>query len=83
MKTVFGDTLDINYTDSLIQNINVISNAKFINVEMTGNSGSGDYAAYIFCSDPNFVKTSIYDNSAGGIKLSCNETEIDHQLSSS
>ncbi|SVD19711.1 uncharacterized protein METZ01_LOCUS372565, partial [marine metagenome] len=58
------------------------SNAKFINVEMTDNSGSGDYAAYIFCSDPHFVKTSIYDNSAGGIKLSCNETEIDHQLSS-
>ena len=57
------------------------SNAKFINVEMTENSGY--YALYIYCSDPHLVKSSIYANPAGGIKLSCGEDEIDHQLSTS
>ncbi|MBC8197230.1 MAG: hypothetical protein H8E60_05030, partial [Candidatus Marinimicrobia bacterium] len=58
------------------------SNAKFINVEIKDNSGPNDFAVYIFCSDPYFVKTSIYNNSASGVKLSCDEGDIDHQLSS-
>ena len=68
---VYGEQPSATYSDA----VKVI-----MMLELTENSG--DYAFYIYCSDPHLVKTSIYANSSDGVKLSCNEDELDHQLSS-